>query len=393
MFYLVSNRSGTGKTIVHRPRPPSPQEGNFDALPRAPSNDFALKISRPRKRPALAIRTSPPPVERRLDSPSLESKYMWLDPVRATWNSIRRRNRNRDHATGNAQHSKGKQRAADPHEDDDERPPDTAKTQDIRAWVMGKSAADVQRSATYPHRQSPVSKSPNHKKARRTTQHPDMFSSIPGTSSLGKHVRGPPPGQTYEIVNRQIIEKRPDKTVELSTWKEQNEKAVCPTDAERISVYYVTAGELELGEDRENIQVEWRFDGPSNDADTPQRVPSSVTASKVGGYCHTNWPDAYLFDRGLRQTRYLFPEDGNQKEMSFLRGDTAPSRPAQAKRRNPQEAATRPLRNPRMLLHLRPTRMGTTTPNPHQSKRIFLPSHSIPRDPARRSAAYRRNRP
>ena len=282
----MSNRSGTGKTIVRRPRPPSQaslQEGNFDALPRGAgsSKGSGLKISRPRKRPVLAIHTSPPPpLERNLDSASIESKHLWLDPVRATWNSIRRRNRNPDQVNGTTNQSKGKQRADDHPPEYEQRPPhDTPKTQEIRAWVMGKSpSSDIQRSATYPHRQSDARKSPNRKKARRTTDRPDIFNFRSGPSSMGK---GPPPGQTYQMVDRQIIENNPDKTVELSTWKEHSEKELSPGDAERISVYYVTAGELELSEEKENMRVEWRFDGPSDVADTPQRVPSSVTTTKV----------------------------------------------------------------------------------------------------------------
>lgn len=282
--------SGTGKNIVRRHRPlsqSSPKEGNFDALPPGASisNDFGIKISRPRKRPVLAIRTSPPPTERKLDSPSMDSKHLWLDPVRATWNSIRRRKRNHEEVNGNANlHSKGKQRADDLVEEDESQH-DTSKTQEIRAWTIGKSGNDMQRSATYPHRQSGLARrSPSQKKARRTTGGLDMFNSRAGTSSMGKQGRGPPPGQTYDMTNRQVIEKSPDKTVELSTWREHNEKEVRPGDAERISVYYVTAGELELAEEKENVQVEWRYDDPSKATDTPQRVPSSVTASKVSGY-------------------------------------------------------------------------------------------------------------
>lgn len=293
IFYLVSNKSGTGKTIVRRPRPPSqssPQQGNFDALPgdASTSKDLGRRISRPRKRPVLAIRTSPPPIERNLDSPSIESKYLWLDPVRATWNSIRRKNRNHDQMNGNDNHSKGKQRADDIAEEDE--------TQRVTSWnqpwvtVQGKLPADVQRAATYPHRQSEARRSPKHRKAPLTTEGSDMFRSRGGTSTMGKSGRGPLPGQTYDMVNRQIIEKNPDRTVELSTWKEHSEKLVSPGDAERISVYYVTAGELELGEEKENIQVEWRYDrSGSNATDTPQRVPSSVTASKVSGYLPCEW--------------------------------------------------------------------------------------------------------
>ena len=399
MFYLVSNRSGTGKTIVHRPRPPSqssPQEGNFDALPgdASTSNDLGRRISRPRKRPVLAIRTSPPPIERKLDSPSLESKYLWLDPVRATWNSLRRKNRNPEQVNGHAVHSKGKQRA-DVLTEEDERQHDNSKSQDIRAWVMmGKPSADVQRSATYPHRQSEARRSPtrNHKKARHATEGTDMFRSRTGTSSMGKYGRGPPPGQTYDIVNRQIIENNPDKTVELSTWKEHSEKAISPGDAERISVYYVTAGELELGEeDKENIQVEWRYDG-RNATDTPQRVPSSVTASKVSWHLPCESTETYLFIRGLQRMKYLVPEEGNLMWMSTrLSEDTAPFLPVQAKRTNPQEQTTkRPLRKPRaplfLHLHLHPA-TKVNTHSPLQSRKIYLRFHSMPHDQVRPSAA------
>jgi len=290
----VSNKSGTGKTIVRRPRPPSqtsPQEGNFDALPgdASTSNDLGRRISRPRKRPVLAIRTSPAPIERKLDSPSIESKYLWLDPVRATWNSIRRKNRNPDQLNGNSvNHSKGKQRADDIAEEDE--------TQRGTSWsqpwvnVPGKIPADVQRAATYPHRQSEARRSTNHRKAPRTTESSDIFRSRAGSSSMGKSGRGPLPGQTYDMINRQIIEKNPDRTVELSTWKEHSEKLVSPGDAERISVYYVTAGELELGEEKESMQVEWRYDrSGSNATGTPQRVPSSVTTSKVSGHLPYEW--------------------------------------------------------------------------------------------------------
>lgn len=130
---------------------------------------------------------------------------------------------------------------------------DEKKSEDIKR----SQVADVQRSTTYPHYQGGETRTSNVKKVRRMTDGPSSQTNRVAPAT-GSRYKGPRSGQEYEMVNRKIINTNPDKTVELSTWRVQNEKIVRPEDAERISVHYVSGEEVkeELGQ---NVHVEWRF--------------------------------------------------------------------------------------------------------------------------------------
>lgn len=71
----------------------------------------------------------------------------------------------------------------------------------------------------------------------------DRFNSGEGksrTAPAGMPGRpGPPPGQEYEIIHRRIIEDGPEKTVTISTWREQ--VAQHASNEVEMSVYYVGA--------------------------------------------------------------------------------------------------------------------------------------------------------
>ena len=53
--------------------------------------------------------------------------------------------------------------------------------------------------------------------------------------------KGPKPGQMYEVVNRHIIEDSIDRTVTISTWREQAEEGN-GSDTDTMSIYYISPG-------------------------------------------------------------------------------------------------------------------------------------------------------
>ncbi len=240
-------KSGKGKDTSRRPRPRPAliplgeifATGGSTAT--NPERDFEHK----HRRPQLTIQTTPQLVELEQNggSPSLAPKVgWWLDSMRSIRKSFKRPKLHNPADNGDNSPSKGKEKVREDNMEDERKAEGTMWTQ-----------ADIQRSATYPRRQDEGGTS-QAKKMRRMTDGPSTRVAF----ARGSKNKGPRAGQEYEMVNHKIIDTNPDKTVELSTWRVQNGKSVRPEDAERISIHYVSGGEVkeELGQ---NVHVEWRF--------------------------------------------------------------------------------------------------------------------------------------
>ncbi len=99
--------------------------------------------------------------------------------------------------------------------------------------------------------------------------------------------RGPKAGQTYEIVNHRIIEANPERTVEISTWREQTSEGP-RSNEERMSIYYLSADEYPQEGDyavNETVaKVEWRVDTsdiPPEGMGYSQTSPGRLVAAEL----------------------------------------------------------------------------------------------------------------
>ena len=111
----------------------------------------------------------------------------------------------------------------------------SSKAREIREWMKGKSGSEIHRSPT-PPRTIAVDST----RTRRTVGGiRDLFK---GRRNASRKVGdwGPKPGQTYEIFEHRVVENNPERTVEISTWREHAERKV---DEETMSVYYISADE------------------------------------------------------------------------------------------------------------------------------------------------------
>lgn len=71
--------------------------------------------------------------------------------------------------------------------------------------------------------------------------------------------KGPRAGQEYEIVNKKVIEETPEKTVAITTWREQVALETNPNDVETMSIHYMgledyAAAERTMTEVDSNVQ-------------------------------------------------------------------------------------------------------------------------------------------
>lgn len=139
----------------------------------------------------------------------------------------------------------------------------SVKAREIRAWMMGKSGSEMHLSAI-----DAIKKAAGNDEPSASTK---MRQTVGGMRDLFKNRkpaptpkdRGPKPGQTYEIVNHRIIEANPERTVEISTWREQTAEHT-KSNEERMSIYYLSADEYPQEGDyaaNETVaKVEWRVD-------------------------------------------------------------------------------------------------------------------------------------
>ena len=159
---------------------------------------------------------------------------------------------------------KGKEKEVDPEPEPRESRV-ASKAREIRAWMMGKSGSELHRSVTQPARvadQTGTSYATKTRKRHTTGGTKDMSRSHHGTSKTGD--RGPRPGQTYEIVDHRVVENNPERTVEISTWREHASRNVLNEEDERMSIYYLSADDYAQDTVDGNTKAEWRMDGPTS---------------------------------------------------------------------------------------------------------------------------------
>ncbi|KAF8886242.1 hypothetical protein CPB84DRAFT_1787760 [Gymnopilus junonius] len=213
------------------------------------------------KRPTLAIRTTSPLAELNDGSTArtLTPKPRF-DPMRSFRNSFRSRQDENDDPSMSRRQWKGKEKAIVVDEAEESRESKVAvKAREIRAWMMGKSGSDIHRSTAYPDHRQDKGETSYATKTRQTVG--GFFKNRRrDTSRLD---RGPKPGQTYEIVNRRIVENSPEKTVEISTWREHAVEQA-NDDEDKMSIYYINADEYTregFYANEANPKVEWRMEG------------------------------------------------------------------------------------------------------------------------------------
>lgn len=240
MSHLVPNRPGTRRTILRRPAAP---------LTPVPLGDFVFsngpENERMRKRPLLAIRTTPPVVKESEGSsteptPTLRPKF---DPMRVLRNGFKEKQLRSEDAgvDGDGIDWKGNEKA----ESARNRPKlerkeskISSKAREIREWMKGKSGSEIHQSLTHPKMIAVDSTRTRHTVGGVR----DLFKSRrKGSRKVGD--LGPKPGQTYEIVDRRVIENNPERTVEISTWREHAERKAAAEDEETMSIYYISADE------------------------------------------------------------------------------------------------------------------------------------------------------
>lgn len=90
---------------------------------------------------------------------------------------------------------------------------------------------------------------------------------------------GPIAGQDYEIVEYEIVEEGPERTVSISTWREQAIQEADSDDA--MSVYYVTADDC-IHADATEIDVATEFVPPPRKAAETANVASGSGSNNSG---------------------------------------------------------------------------------------------------------------
>lgn len=211
-----------------------------------------------------------------------------FDPMRTFRNSFLGKQTN-DHGNtdDDVPRSKGKGKGkARATEDSLERARETKlsmKAREIREWMKGKSGSEMHHSAMDAIKNLAMGNDEtiSSAKVRQTVGGVrDLFKGRASRPGPPLRDRGPKPGQTYEIVDQRIIEKNPERTVEISTWREQVAKKAQTNVDERMSIYFLSADEYpQEGEYAANgtvEKVEWRIDGP----DIP---PEGMDYTQSGG--------------------------------------------------------------------------------------------------------------
>jgi hypothetical protein len=235
--YLVPNSPGTRRSILRRPATP---------LTPVPVGDVVFsnghENDQMRRRPLLAIRTTPPVVKESEGSSTepTATPRPRFDPMRVLRNSFKGKQLGSEDAgvDGDGYGWKGKEKAASAGnrtELETRESKISSKAREIREWMKGKSGLDIHRSPT------PRMMAVDSTRTRQAVGGVrDLFKSRRKTSQ--KDV-GPKPGQTYEIVENRVIENNPERTVEISTWREHAERKAGAEDEETMSIYYISADE------------------------------------------------------------------------------------------------------------------------------------------------------
>ena len=250
---------------------------------------------------------------------SLPRPLSRFDPMRAFRHSFRgSKNGNDDRPVSRRSginQQKGKDKTAEMIENDEELEETSlrgniraskiaSKAKEIRAWMKGKSGSQMHHSASFswgrddsPIPPPPLRSTTNYSQQQQQQQQSGGVRDLFKNRRSQAKDRGPKAGQTYEIVGQRIIERNPEKTVEISTWRENAAResraaaVAMGNDEEKMSIYYIGPDDYpQEGEyaSEASARVEWRgddgFESRSNatrsnldTADAPARQMGSQT--------------------------------------------------------------------------------------------------------------------
>ena len=259
----------------------------------------------PRKRPVLSVQTESP-------FPKINGRPMGrstvarpkFDPMRTFRNSFLGKQTDGEESPAEMR-STGKGKARERGEDSPETVRQnklSVKAREIRAWMMGKSGSEMHLSAVDAIKKAVGNDEPGvSTKVRQTVGGMrDLFKNRKPAPTPKD--RGPKPGQTYEIVNHRIIEANPERTVEISTWREQTAERP-RSNEERMSIYYLSADEYPQEGDyavNETVaKVEWRVDAsdiPPEGMEYSQISPGRLVAAELPPkvYCWVASPITFI---------------------------------------------------------------------------------------------------
>lgn len=336
---MVPNRNGPGKKIVKRPRPPPtspPLDDEFDAMTHAGTTAKAPEtelFSHPQR--SEQTRATSPPIDnndghkRSVSSPepdAVRKREFNLRPSSPAQSFV-------ENTPNMPQRRKGKAR-----DEGFERYGGYENYMtEMERMFGGRGDLDlsVKLLGVEPNRESYQLgrvKSGGTARSRRAIVSPRGPHAEP-PDSVEDH--GPKAGQTYEVVNRQVVEDGPDRTVTIATWREQVAREANP-EIDTMSVYYVSA------EDYARDDVNEYVDGMETEVET--HVTKSLSGKEV-----------LELEEGSRAPSR--PDDRNALEQVPLRPVLSPNQHEERPPTPPQKDWRRP-----MYTEHSHTRDGTALP-------------------------------
>lgn len=214
-----------------------------------------------KKRPSLVIRTTTPlPEHNHVHAARQTSPKPRFDAMKPFRTSVHNSRATENEIPETNPQWKGKEREVDMEEEDEARENRiAAKAKEIRRWLRGKSGLAIHQPTTDfdDGRRKKLNVEPSYADKTRQT--------VNGIHDIFKKKkpadRGPKAGQNYEIVQMRIVENNPEKTVEISTWREQAARKENGKEDDRMSVYFIGPDQYpQEGEFATEMSplVEWR---------------------------------------------------------------------------------------------------------------------------------------
>lgn len=225
-----------------------------DVMRGSMTSKSSLMASGSLKRPILAVRTVPPLVHHVNDNtsptpPMTKRHHLDLGP------KYRRGLRDMELGTGaslsNGHGRKGMAKIDNlyQHETKERRrnePTISSKIKDILEWKLG-TGVHLERKDNG-----------DHGSAKKTEKAAEGMRDLWKSRRIeSPKIKGPKAGQIYEIVNQHIIEDSMDRTVTISTWREQTDEGR-GSDTDSTSIYYISPGGY-AHEDAQIVEVNANF--------------------------------------------------------------------------------------------------------------------------------------
>ncbi|KAF9451829.1 hypothetical protein P691DRAFT_698441 [Macrolepiota fuliginosa MF-IS2] len=384
-FYLVPNKHGPGKSIIRRtplpPPPPQPAEDDYDNITQAPTT-MAQKgdtIDWPGRTRGSPIGVSSAHMEDNFDAATYTAPGGADSNTDSAWRTPSNRTRDRAPPRGpvspRERYFPAKARTNTPSPVSGSRTAhDTVENygdyglymQEMERIFKAQGEVEVGVERNVPDmdqaerrdlarirsrevtRNNPITRSPN--PGHTVTYHPRFDTGAHHGVNPGarNRRRGPRAGQELEVVNRKVVEDTPEKTVTISTWREQVARETSPNDVETMSIHYMgledyAAAERTMTEVDSNVQSAQRTlhetgrsdsirstrpaDEPSKDVIQPA-ADSEESTSPIEPEAHRPPTPPQKSSSNLQQTRSV---SSNSRNHSTPPRITTPERPPMPK--------------------------------------------------------------